>query len=57
MPASKYTLVQEVESGYYRILESFHSSDGWRSRICDWRDLDLGRSTAEVTRRLERRDK
>lgn len=51
MAANKLIIVQEIESRRYRIIEAFPTSDGWRSRLCDFSDLDLATTKNEITRR------
>lgn len=50
---NRFTIVQEVGSDYHRILESYPTSDGIRSRICDWRGRGYQAAKTEVKRRLK----
>lgn len=51
MTANKLTLLKELDTDYYRIIETFPTSDGWRSRVCDYREISKATAEAEVKRR------
>ena len=51
MPNNRLILVQEVDTGFYRIIELFPTSDGMRSRACSFRCYELDKANIEMTRR------
>jgi hypothetical protein len=53
MKGNRIILLQEVNvtPSAYRLVEVFPTTDGYRSRLCDWRSTDILATEEEMVRR------
>lgn len=47
----KFVLLQEVDTGAYRIIELFLTSDGPRTRLCEYRTMKLDEARENIEAR------